>query len=116
MFVADDLGGWLIGLVADAARKKLIRGDELDRALRASAATAIKRTGAELSPTNLSKRQQSSTRCFTARPEPCQSGKRQCSGACRQGSPVAWPYWTMQRSRGGRVRGRCARRPGNDHR
>ena len=76
MFVADDLGGWLIGLVADAARKKLIRGDELDRALRASAATAIKRTGAELSPTNLSKRQQSSTRCFTARPEPCQSGKR----------------------------------------
>ena len=76
VFVADDLGGWLIGLVADAARKKLIRGDELDRALRASAATAIKRTGAELSPTNLSKRQQSSTRCFTARPEPCQSGKR----------------------------------------
>ena len=41
VFVADDLGAWLVGLLADAGRKKLITvvlGSEQERALRQAAA------------------------------------------------------------------------------
>jgi hypothetical protein len=37
VFVADDLGAWLVGLLADAGRRKLVAfvlGDEQERALR----------------------------------------------------------------------------------
>lgn len=40
VFVADDLAGWLIGLLADAGRKKLtslVLGSEQERALRSAA-------------------------------------------------------------------------------
>jgi hypothetical protein len=36
VFVADDLGSWLVGLLAERARRKLISfvlGDEVERAL-----------------------------------------------------------------------------------
>jgi uncharacterized protein YidB (DUF937 family) len=52
-FVADDLAAWLIGLLADAGRKKLtvfIRGTDQERALRSVAGTAIERTALELVP------------------------------------------------------------------
>lgn len=44
VFVADDLVGWLIGLLADAGRKKLtslIFGSEQERALQSAARTAV---------------------------------------------------------------------------
>lgn len=52
-FVADDLGAWLIGLLADASRKKLtelVLGTEQERALRSAATVAIQLTAHELRP------------------------------------------------------------------
>lgn len=52
-FVADDLGAWLIGLLADAGRKKvtaLLLGSERERALRRVATAAIESTARELAP------------------------------------------------------------------
>ena len=52
MFVADDLGAWLVGLLADASRKKLtalVLGSDQERALRKAAAVAVQDTAAEMS-------------------------------------------------------------------
>jgi hypothetical protein len=52
-FIVDDLVAWLVGLLADAGRKKLtklILGDEQTRALRPAAAVALRFTAAELCP------------------------------------------------------------------
>src|SRR5262245_59039695 len=52
-FIADDLGGWLVGRLADAGRKKLtvlMLGSEQERALQQAAAAAVHDTAAELSP------------------------------------------------------------------
>ena len=51
MFVADDLGAWLVGLLADAGRKKLtalVLGSDQERALRKAAADAVQDTAAEM--------------------------------------------------------------------
>lgn len=53
MFVADDLGGWLVALLADAGRKRLINavlGPPQERALRQAATAAIMVTAGELNP------------------------------------------------------------------
>ena len=53
VFVADDLGSWLVGLLADAARKKLtalLLGDEQSRALRQAATDAVWATAVETRP------------------------------------------------------------------
>jgi hypothetical protein len=53
VFIADDLGAWLVGLLADAGRKKLttwVLGDDQERALRQAATTAVQLTAAELRP------------------------------------------------------------------
>ena len=53
VFVADDLGAWLVGLVANAGRKKLITlvlGSEQERALRQAATAAVQDTAEEMSP------------------------------------------------------------------
>jgi hypothetical protein len=53
VFVADDLGAWLAGLLADAGRKKLtafVLGSDQERALRSAAAAAVQRTASELRP------------------------------------------------------------------
>ena len=53
VFVVDDLAAWLIGLLADAGRKRLTRivlGTDQKRALRAAADAAVRATGAELCP------------------------------------------------------------------
>ena len=55
VFVADDLGAWLIGLLADAGRKKLttfVFGTDQERALRSAAKAAVRLTAAELCPGN----------------------------------------------------------------
>jgi tetratricopeptide (TPR) repeat protein len=55
VLVADDLAGWLIGVVADAGRKKLtsvVLGSEQERALRPAATAALQRTAEELRPGN----------------------------------------------------------------
>ena len=52
-FVADDLAAWLIGLFADAGRKKLttlVLGNDQQRALRQAATAPIESTAAELAP------------------------------------------------------------------
>jgi hypothetical protein len=52
VFVADDLGAWLVGLLADAGRKKLtmlVLGSDQERALRGAAAAAVQNTAAETS-------------------------------------------------------------------
>ena len=51
MAIADDLGAWLVGLLADAGRKKLITlmlGTDQERALRKAAAGAVQDTTAEM--------------------------------------------------------------------
>jgi hypothetical protein len=51
VFGADDLGAWLVGLLADAGRRRLttwLLGTEQERALRQAAAAAIERTADEL--------------------------------------------------------------------
>ena len=53
VFVADDLGAWLVGLLADAGRKKLtslVLGTDQQRALRQAAVAAVERTAEELAP------------------------------------------------------------------
>jgi hypothetical protein len=50
VFVADDLGAWLIGLLADAGRKKLttiVLGSDQERALRQAASAAVQLTASE---------------------------------------------------------------------
>jgi hypothetical protein len=52
-FVADDLGAWLIGVLADAGRKKLttlILGTDQERTLRSAATTAVRLTAEQLRP------------------------------------------------------------------
>ena len=53
VFVADALGGWLVGQLADAGRKKLtelVLGSEQERALRRAADAAVWATAGEMSP------------------------------------------------------------------
>ena len=53
VFVADDLGAWLVGLLADAGRKKLtslVLGTDQQRALRQAAVAAVERTAEQLAP------------------------------------------------------------------
>lgn len=53
VFVADDLGAWLIFILAEAGRKKLTAlalGDDQERALRSAATAAVQRTARELRP------------------------------------------------------------------
>ena len=53
VFVADALGGWLVGRLADAGRKKLtelVLGSEQERALRRTADAAVWATAQEMSP------------------------------------------------------------------
>lgn len=53
VWVADDLGAWLVAVLADAGRKKLtgmILGDEVDRALGQAATAAVQATARELRP------------------------------------------------------------------
>ena len=53
VFVADDLGAWLVGLLADAGRKKLtalVLGTDQERALRQAATAAVQATAAEMNP------------------------------------------------------------------
>ena len=52
VFIVDDLGGWLVGLLADASRKKLtalVLGSDQDRALRQAAEATVRQTADELS-------------------------------------------------------------------
>ena len=53
VFVADDLAAWLVGLLADAGRKRLTRlvlGSDQERALQRAATAAVEFTATELDP------------------------------------------------------------------
>ncbi len=55
VFVVDDLAAWLVGLLADAGRKKLttlVLGGAQDRALQQAAIAAVQDTADELSPSD----------------------------------------------------------------
>ena len=55
LFVADDLGAWLVGLLADAGHNKLtawVLGTDQERALRSAATAAVRLTAEELRPDN----------------------------------------------------------------
>jgi hypothetical protein len=55
VFVVDDLAAWLVGLLADAGRKKLaalVLGDVQERALQQAAIAAAQDTAYELSPSD----------------------------------------------------------------
>jgi len=55
VFVADDLGAWLVELLANAGLKKvaeLVLGDPQKRALRQAAAAAVQATAEEISPSD----------------------------------------------------------------
>ncbi len=55
VFVVDDLAAWLVGLLADAGRKKLttlVLGDAQERALQQAAIAAAQDTAEELSPSD----------------------------------------------------------------
>jgi hypothetical protein len=55
VFVVDDLLAWLVGLVADAGRKKLITrvlGTDQERALRPAVEAAVAATAAQLDPSD----------------------------------------------------------------
>jgi hypothetical protein len=52
-FIADDLAAWLVGVLADAGRKRLcarVLGTEQERALRLAAQAAVGFVAAELRP------------------------------------------------------------------
>jgi hypothetical protein len=54
-FVADDLGAWLVGFLADAGRRKLtmlVLGTDQERALQRAATAAVQVTAAEMSPSD----------------------------------------------------------------
>jgi hypothetical protein len=51
VFIADDLGAWLVGLLADAGRKKLtmlVLGSDQERAVRNAATGAVRDTASEM--------------------------------------------------------------------
>ena len=53
VFVADDLASWLIGLIADAGRKRLttaLFATDQERALRLATTVAVQLTASELRP------------------------------------------------------------------
>jgi tetratricopeptide (TPR) repeat protein len=53
VFVADDLGAWLVGLLAEGGRRRLtaaILGSDQERALRQAATAAVRLTAAEVRP------------------------------------------------------------------
>ena len=53
VFVVDDFAAWLIGLLAEAGRRRLasfVLGSDQERALRAAAAVAVQLTAADLCP------------------------------------------------------------------
>ena len=55
VLVVDDLAAWLVGLLADAGRKKLttvVLGDAQERALQQAAVAAVQDTAEELSPSD----------------------------------------------------------------
>jgi hypothetical protein len=55
VFVVDDLAAWLVGLLADAGRKKLTKlvlGDAQERALQQAVIAAVQDTADELSPSD----------------------------------------------------------------
>lgn len=53
VFVAEDLAAWLVGVLADAARRRLtawVLASDQERALRRAATAAVQLTAAELRP------------------------------------------------------------------
>jgi hypothetical protein len=53
VFVADDLAAWLVGMLADAGRKRLatwVLGSDQERALRRAATAAVQLTADDLRP------------------------------------------------------------------
>jgi hypothetical protein len=91
MFVADDLAAWLVGLLADAGRKKLttlVLGSEQERALQRAAAAAIESTATELDPSGGDQAGELAmvvSEVFRRRQTCRWPGRRRCWRRCRRG-------------------------------
>jgi hypothetical protein len=100
---ADDLGAWLVAVLADAGRKKLtalVLGDELDRALRQAAAAAVRAAARELCPGDEERAGRAAMvvgEVFAAAsPVLDWRGRRRCWKGCRPESPGSWRSWMTQ--------------------
>ena len=93
VFVADDLGAWLVGLLADAGRKKLtamVLGSDQERALRQAATAAVQATADEMSPSGGEQAGQLAmviSEVFREADARCAAGRAggRCWRGCRQG-------------------------------
>jgi hypothetical protein len=99
MLAADALGGWLVGLLADAGRKKLtnwVLGSEQERALYSA---AVRLTAAELHPDGDERAEQLAPVVGEVFKEPVPgellAEQATVLGGCRRGSPGSWLPWMM---------------------
>jgi hypothetical protein len=93
MFVVDDLLGWLVGLVADAGRKKLVTllwGTDQERALRSAVEVAVGATAGQLVPSaeRADQLAMGSVRSSMARRRWRWPGRGRCWKRCRRASPA----------------------------
>ena len=100
VFVADDLGAWLIGLLADAGRKKLtslVLGTDQQRALRSVATAAVVLTARELRPDGDERAEHLAlvvSEVFGVPvPEVPPGVMRRCWRRCGRGSRASWFRW-----------------------
>jgi hypothetical protein len=91
VFVANDMG-WLVGLLADADRKKLtalVLGSDQERALRQAATAAVQATADEMSPSGSEQAWQLAMVISEVFGEPMpdvrMAGLVRCWKGCRQG-------------------------------
>jgi hypothetical protein len=101
VFVADDLASWLIGLLADAGRRKLttlILGSDQERALRSAAAAAVRLTAGELCHGDPEQAEQVARGISEGLPRAGAGwrwpGSRRCWGHCGRASQGSSRCWT----------------------
>jgi hypothetical protein len=109
VFVADDLGAWLVGLLADATLKKLttlVLGSDQERALRQAAKAAVKRTAEQLAPSGDEQGQQVGAVACDLSQFRCSGGLLRLGQAAPPGMP---PGGTVKRGSPQPVRARSGR-------
>lgn len=112
VFVADDLGAWLIGALADAGRKKLtaiVVGTDQEWALRSAATAAVQRAAGEVRPDDAERAETLArlvNRAFIKGlvPGAPMAGYATLLEALQAGLPCGWRPWTISARR--RPRGR----------
>lgn len=97
VFVADDLGAWLVAVLADAGRRQLatlVFGGEQQRALRRAATSAVQHTAQELRPDDSSQADGLAlviSQVFGEQVRASPQAMRRCLRSFRRRSPGSWP-------------------------